>query len=68
VSGADMAVSVSGIAGPGGGTEEKPVGLVYMGFARKGRETVFEKLMFSGDRQTVRRKTVEYVFEKILIS
>lgn len=68
VSGAGMAVSVSGIAGPGGGTTEKPVGLVYMGFAREGKETVFEKLTFSGDRQTVRRKTVEYVFETILKS
>ncbi len=67
-SGAQMAVSVSGIAGPGGGTDEKPVGLVYMGFAREGCETVAEKLMFSGDRQTVRRKTAEYVFETILKS
>lgn len=66
VSGADMAVSVSGIAGPGGGTDEKPVGLVYMGFARKGHKTLFEKLMFSGDRQDVRRKTAEHVFETVL--
>ena len=54
-SGADLAISVTGLAGPGGGTEEKPVGLVYLGFAFGSR--VFVRKMVAGqgkDRQTIR--------------
>ncbi len=57
VSGADIAVAVTGIAGPGGGTPEKPVGLVYVGLAsERGVRTV--KLNLSGDRERVRTRTV----------
>lgn len=66
VSGADIAVSVSGIAGPGGGTDDKPVGLVYIGFAQKGEKTEFFKLLLSGTRDSVRRQTVDKVFDLIL--
>lgn len=49
----DLAVSVTGIAGPGGGTPEKPVGLVYIGFAN--RETAMvQRHLFAGDRETIR--------------
>lgn len=65
-SGSDVAVSVSGIAGPGGGTAEKPVGLVYVGFACKDSATKTYKLLLSGDRDSVRRQTVENVFDIIL--
>ena len=57
VSVADVAVSVTGIAGPGGGSEQKPVGLVYMGLA-KGEEIFVKKNLFSGSRDEIRRQTV----------
>ena len=54
---ADIAVSVTGIAGPGGGSAEKPVGLVWFGLATAhGVRT--EKAIFAGDREAVRRSTV----------
>ena len=52
--GADIAVSVTGIAGPGGGTDEKRVGLVYIGIADKD-DSYAEKFQFTGDRQKIRR-------------
>jgi len=55
---ADLAVSVTGVAGPGGGTAEKPVGLVHFGALRKGRETIAERHIFSGDRDGIRRVSV----------
>lgn len=54
---ADVAISTTGIAGPGGGTEEKPVGLVYIGCAVKDKIYV-EKFNFSGNRAKVRESTV----------
>lgn len=65
VSGADIAVSATGIAGPGGGTKEKPVGLVYIGFASKTKRD-FKKLNLSGDREEVRLATVKNVLEMII--
>lgn len=63
VSGADLSVAVSGIAGPDGGTEDKPVGTVWFAFSVRdgGRvETAAEVERFDGDRDAVRRKTVAY--------
>ncbi|MBQ9764974.1 MAG: competence/damage-inducible protein A [Lachnospiraceae bacterium] len=57
VSGADVCVAVTGIAGPEGGTAEKPVGLVYMACSYNGK-TVVEKHNFSGNRQKVRDNSV----------
>lgn len=62
LSGADIAISVTGIAGPTGGTDEKPVGLVYIGLSGKGG-TVSYKNIFSGDRAAVRKQTVDRAFE-----
>lgn len=56
---ADLSVSVTGIAGPGGGTDSKPVGLVHIGCARKGFETRTEHHVFKGDRERVRIQAVE---------
>ncbi|WP_066896320.1 competence/damage-inducible protein A [Clostridium nigeriense] len=51
----DIAISTTGIAGPGGGTEEKPIGLVYVGIYIKGK-TIVEKLNLTGDRESIRKK------------
>jgi len=55
---ATQAVSVTGVAGPGGGTDEKPVGLVHMAVATAGRDTVHERHLFDGNRDAVRAQTV----------
>ncbi len=57
VSGADIAISVTGIAGPSGGSAEKPVGLVYIGMYAFGKTQV-KRFQFSGSRDRVRRYTV----------
>jgi len=51
---ADVAIAITGIAGPGGATPGKPVGLVYLALARRGMETTVERQQFAGDRQAVR--------------
>lgn len=56
--GADAALSVTGIAGPGGGTAEKPVGLVYIGCYVRGNITV-KKYVFAGERNKNRDASVE---------
>lgn len=64
-SSADIAVSCTGIAGPGGATPGKPVGLVYLGLARRGAATLVEHQVFSGDRAGVRAATVARAFALI---
>jgi len=51
---ADLAISVTGIAGPGGATPEKPVGLVFIGRARRGAEAAAERHVFGGNREAIR--------------
>ena len=55
---ADVAVSATGIAGPGGATADKPVGLVYLGWARRGGPARSVRHVFPGDRAAVRLATV----------
>ena len=50
----DLAVSIAGIAGPGGGSPEKPVGLVHCALARRGKPPRTERRVFPGDRAAVR--------------
>ena len=52
---ADVAVSVTGIAGPGGGSPQKPVGLVYIGVARRDGACRVERRVFPGDRGEIRK-------------
>ena len=57
--GADLGISITGIAGPGGGTEDKPVGVVYLGAARKdGGVKVFRHLLW-GNRELIRARAVQ---------
>jgi nicotinamide-nucleotide amidase len=58
-SGASIAVAVTGIAGPGGGSEDKPVGTVWLAWKRRGGYAKAERFQFAGDRDAVRRQTVE---------
>ena len=62
-SAADLAVSVTGVAGPGGGSPEKPVGLVWFGCMRRGRPGATLQKMFPGDRTEVRRASVAQALE-----
>ena len=62
---ADIAVSVTGIAGPGGATATKPVGLVHLGCARRGGAVLHEQRVFAGDRTAVREQSVALAFAMI---
>ncbi|MGH8295106.1 MAG: nicotinamide-nucleotide amidohydrolase family protein [Steroidobacteraceae bacterium] len=69
--GAEMAIAVSGIAGPDGGTAEKPVGTVWFGIATAeagGPAAICELRRFSGDRDQVRRQSVEHALRLALRS
>jgi nicotinamide-nucleotide amidase len=62
----DVAVAVTGIAGPGGGSAEKPVGLVHFGIARRGGRVRTVREIFPGDRAAVRRAAVERALHLLL--
>ena len=64
-SGADLAVSITGIAGPGGGSAEKPVGLVHFATARQGMPTRTARHVFSGDRAQVRLSAARTALEML---
>ncbi|MDO5695270.1 MAG: nicotinamide-nucleotide amidohydrolase family protein [Eubacteriales bacterium] len=63
VSGADIALSATGIAGPSGGTKEKPVGLVYIACGIKDAPTTVQELRLSGGRVENRHETVLHAFQ-----
>ena len=62
---ADVAVSISGIAGPEGGTVEKPVGLVWFAWGRRTGPVLAESRIFAGDREAVRKQSVDTVLRKL---
>lgn len=63
----DVAMSVTGVAGPGGGTSKTPVGCVYIGVYREGRVEA-RRFDFAGDREAVRRQAAEAAMEMALQS
>jgi nicotinamide-nucleotide amidase len=69
ISGAEIAVAISGIAGPDGGTPSKPVGTVWFGRAcRDGSEVAVtaQREVFAGDRELIRRRSVEQALQLVL--
>ena len=62
---AGIAASVTGVAGAGGGSADKPVGLVCFGLARRGQPTIAERRIFAGDRTAIRAATVSHAFAMI---
>ncbi|MBT5570127.1 MAG: CinA family protein [Alphaproteobacteria bacterium] len=62
---ADISVAVTGVAGPGGGSKEKPVGLVHLACAGRGRRTVTNHQIFPGDRADIRDATVQTAFSML---
>jgi nicotinamide-nucleotide amidase len=66
-SGAGLAVAITGLAGPGGGSADKPVGLVHFGLARQGRPALHREMRF-GDigREAVRLASVRVALEMLL--
>ncbi len=64
---ADLAVSVTGIAGPGGGSAEKPIGLVWFGLS-DARGVRTEKVLFRGDRDTIREQAILHALGMLTIA
>ena len=62
----DLSVAITGIAGPGGGTATKPVGLVWFAGGRRGGQMVTESHIFSGDRAAVRLAATQRALELLL--
>ena len=63
---AEASIAVTGVAGPSGGTTEKPVGLVHISAARKNYKTLHESHFFEGDREAIRLQTVEAALNLLL--
>lgn len=63
---ADLCLSITGIAGPEGGTPEKPVGTVWMAIAEKNKTTFTDHAVFSGERQAVREAAIAKALSLLL--
>ena len=63
---AQVAVAVTGIAGPGGGSSDKPVGTVWLATAREGELTLAELLQLHGDRTAIREQTVHRALQRLI--
>jgi len=65
-SNAELAIAITGIAGPEGGTAQKPVGTVFFGIGQKGQAVKIDKRRFKGDRNEVRARSIEFVLKALL--
>ncbi len=65
---AQLAIAITGVAGPGGGTDEKPVGMVCFGSAREGQETQVATQYFAGNRQQIRHQSLIFAVSMIVNS
>ena len=63
---ATITIAVTGIAGPDGGTPDKPVGTVWFAWAYKNKSTISEACVFSGNRASVRAQTIIHALSKLL--
>jgi nicotinamide-nucleotide amidase len=63
---ADLALAITGIAGPDGGSPDKPVGLVWLATRRRGREVAASEHRFAGDRDAVRRQAVGAGLQRLI--
>ena len=63
---AEISVAITGIAGPTGASKEKPIGTVWIAFAKKNFQTEVFMEIYKGDRETIREKTIAATFEKLL--
>jgi nicotinamide-nucleotide amidase len=63
---ADVSISVTGIAGPDGGTEDKPVGTVCLGWSKRDGETLTTRVLFEGNRQQVRQQSALMALQGLL--
>ena len=61
----DLAVAVTGIAGPSGSSPDKPVGTVWLALARRGQAAQAELLQLQGDRAAIRAQTVEHALRRL---
>ena len=64
-SGSNTAISITGVAGPLGGSAEKPVGTVCFGWATE-NQTLTKTMLFDGDRQTIRQQAVEFALAELI--
>jgi len=63
---ADVVVSVSGIAGPDGGSDEKPVGLVWLSWGKRDKSVFATPFHFDGDREEVRKQSIKQALDNLL--
>ena len=63
---AEWAISITGIAGPGGGSSAKPVGTVCFGWCRRGGTPGSETMLFEGERRSIRQQAVMHALEGLL--